>query len=213
LEFGYYTGLPTIEPTIVVNYEASWSRSLPKLGATLRVAAFHGHSDDIVASTGGIDLARGLFGFPVNMGDSQVSGLEIAVKGQHENWRWGAGYSPLDIADEFAAGFTVANTRVDFERSASRHVLTGNLGWARGPWEVDGYFQYRSSADGIMARQTGELQPIPSYVTVDARVGYRLNDRMSVALSSQGLTRSERRETAAGAPVERRVLGTFRIAF
>ncbi len=57
------------------------------------------------------------------------------------------------------------------------------------------------------------LEPIPSYVTIDGRLGYRLNERMTVAVAGQGLTSSERRETAAGGPVERRILATFRVTF
>jgi outer membrane receptor for ferrienterochelin and colicins len=217
LPFGYYTGVPTIQPTIVTNYEASWSRELASLGAKLRVAAFRGRTEEIVASSGGVDFARGLFGFPVNIGDSRVSGLEIAIDGERESWRWSASYTPLEIDDEFAAGFTVTNTQVDFEHTAPEHVLKGSLGWSRGSWEIDGYLRYQSSFDGIMSPDIvvvpGVLVPISSYVSVDGRLGYRFNDRMSVALASQGLTSNERRETAAGGPVERRMLATFRVTF
>jgi outer membrane receptor for ferrienterochelin and colicins len=217
LPFGYYTGVPTIQPTIVTNYEASWSRDLAGLGAKLRVAAFRGRTREIVASSGGVDFARGLFGFPVNIGDSRVSGVEIAIDGEHENWRWSASYTPLEIDDEFAPAFTVTNTQIEFEHTAPEHVLNGSLGWSRGPWEIDGYLRYQSSFEGIMSPDIivvpGVLVPIPSYVSVDGRLGYRFNDRMGLALASQGLTSKERRETAAGGPVERRILATFRVMF
>jgi hypothetical protein len=47
---------------------------------------------------------------------------------------------------------------------------------------------------------------------VDARLGYRLSDRIDLALSGQGLTHAEQRQTAAPA-VERRIFGTLQIAF
>jgi hypothetical protein len=55
--------------------------------------------------------------------------------------------------------------------------------------------------------------PLPSYVALDGRLGYRLNDRMLIAIAGQGLTRGEQRETAAGGPVERRILASFRATF
>jgi iron complex outermembrane receptor protein len=58
----------------------------------------------------------------------------------------------------------------------------------------------------------GSLLSISSYVSVDARVGYRLNDRMTLALSGQNLTDSSQRQTVAP-EVERRVLGTFTMRF
>jgi outer membrane receptor for ferrienterochelin and colicins len=217
LQFGFYTGVPTIRPTVVTNYEVGWDRDLPGLGARLRVAAFRGRTTDIAANSAGVDFALGLFGIPVNVGDSSVSGVEIAIDGKRENWRWGVSYTPLQINDDFAAGYTVANTQMDFENTAPRHGLNGNLGWAYGPWEIDGYLRYQSSSQGVFTASafllTSVLEPIPSYVTIDGRLGYRLNDRMTVAVAGQGLTSSEQRETAAGGPVERRILASFRVDF
>jgi outer membrane receptor for ferrienterochelin and colicins len=217
LPFGYYTGVPTIRPSVTTNYEVSWSRSLPGLGAKLRAGVFHGRTHDVVSSSGGVDLALGLFGLPANIGDSHASGLEIAIDGAHENWRWGASYTPLDVNDQFTVGYTVSNTLMNYEDTVPHQVLNGSLGWSRGAWEVDGYLRYQSSFDGIMVPNiflvAGVLQPISSYVSVDARLGYRLNEHLMLALAGQGLTSSERRETAAGGPVERRILATFRVTF
>ena len=52
------------------------------------------------------------------------------------------------------------------------------------------------------------LTPLSRYTAVDSRVGYRLNERMTVALAGQNLTRSEQRQNT-GPHVERQIFATF----
>jgi hypothetical protein len=70
--------------------------------------------------------------------------------------------------------------------------------------------------DGITSIVTtvvaGELTPLSDFVTIDARLGYRVGDRITVALSAQGLFHDEQRQTSAAA-VERRVFGSVAISF
>jgi outer membrane receptor for ferrienterochelin and colicins len=218
--FGYFGGVPTLQPTVVTSYEVSWNHALGSTGAQLRVSTFHGRTHDVLGGIGGADLSALLLSTPVNIGDSHVAGLEIAIEGEHEEWRWGASYAPIKVNDEFVPGYTAVTTLTDFEHTTPRNVLKGNLGWARGPWEVDGYLRYQSSTNGIAVGDLtmvsvleGTLVPLESYLALDGRLGYRLNDRMTVAVAGQGLTRSEQRETAAGGPVERRILASFRATF
>ncbi|MEO8467658.1 MAG: TonB-dependent receptor [Gammaproteobacteria bacterium] len=213
----YVSGSPALGATIVTNYEVSWSRALASLGATLRVSAFRGKTVGIVATVGGSNIAAGLAGLPVNVGDSRESGIEVAIEGKFAGgWRWGASYSPLRIDDDFRPGYTVATTLTDFEHTTPRHTLDANVGWARGPWEVDAYLRYRSSFDGIenaLGGTAGVLLPVSGYVSVDARLGYRVNDKVTLAVAGQGLTQAEQVQTAGTPAVERRVLATVQFAF
>ena len=212
---GFYSGVPDLKPTIVDNYELGWDRTLPRLAAKLGVSVFHGRSRDIVATRGGARLVAGAFLFsPANIDHSQTTGLEASIDATlREHWRWGASYSRQTIDDDFAAAFPFALMFVDFERTTPRHVLDANIGWSRGPWEVDGYLRYQSKFNGIADGVSGAmLVPISSYVSVDGRVGYAVNDRMMLALSGQNLTQAQQHQTAA-LDVERRLLGTFSISF
>ncbi len=215
--FGYVSGVPTLEPTVVRNSEVAFDRTLERLGAKLRVSVFEGTTRNIVASVGGADFANGIIGAPVNIGDSRVRGVEVALASNRGGgWRWGVSYTPLSIDDRFDPGFTVATTLVDFEHTAPRSVVNGNVGWARGPWEVDGYLRYESDFDGISATVTapvtGMLTPIDAYYSLDARLGYRLNDRIDVSLSGQGLNAAHQRQTSAP-DVERRIFGSVAFKF
>jgi iron complex outermembrane receptor protein len=215
--FGYSSGVPDLEETVVKNYEVSWDRALSALDAKLRVNVFHGRSRDIVAVVGGARFPEGLLSTPINIDHSDTTGIESTIRGTfRDDWRWGAGYTIQTVDDNFAAGFPVEIALVDFEHTTPRHVLDANLGWTRGPWEVDGYLRYQSEFSGVLGDETGmatgTLVPIGSYTSVDARVGYALNDNMRLALSGQNLTRSQQRQTAAP-DVERQVFATFSMDF
>ncbi len=215
--FFYVSGSPALGATTVTSYEVSWDRALASLDARLRISTFRGTTEGIVATVGGSDIAAGLVGLPVNVGDSHASGIEVAIEGTFaEDWRWGASYSPLQIHDDFTAGYTVATTLTDFEHTAPQRTLDANLGWARGPWEVDGYLRYMSGFYGVantLGGTTGALLPVSGYTSVDARLGDRVNDQLTLARAGQGRTRAEQTQSARTPSVERRVLGTIQYAF
>jgi outer membrane receptor for ferrienterochelin and colicins len=213
---GFVTGVPTLEPSTVRNYEAIWNRPLTALNATLRVSTFAGRTSHVVAAAGGTDFSRGIFGAPANIGSSSAEGVEIALEGTHGDWRWSGSYTPMRIDDRLDAGYNVQNTQVDFENTTPRHVLNASLGWSRARWEVDGFLRYQSSFDGVAGLGDGSvvgvLEPISDYVTLDARVGFAVNRHITLALAGQGLVHSEQRQTS-GVDVERRLSGNVTVAF
>ena len=216
--FGYAGGNPTVKPTIVMNYGLDWDHTIPAWTTRLHVHIFHQTSDDIVTNFGPIQFPpppSGLIATPVNIGHSEATGAEISLIGAFsEDWRWGLSYTPEMIADHFAPSATVLSALVDYEHTHPVHVVNANLGWAHGPWEVDGYLRYQSefkSIQGFSAFQpAGILVRIPNYVSVDARIAYRVNDHLTLAVSGQNLLESPQRQTS-GPDVERRVLATLSV--
>ena len=215
--FGYWGGVPDLEPTTVDNFEADWDRGLPSIGTHLTVELFHGHTDDIESLVGGVRYQAGLISTPANVGDSETTGLTVAIRGERGNgWRWGLSDTWQQIDDALSPGLALLTTLTDFERTTPRLVIDGNVGWSRGPWEIDAYLRYQSDVDGIEVLDPellgGVLVPIDRHVSVDARMAYRLNDRMTLALSGQNLTSATQRQTS-GPDVERTVMGTFTVRF
>jgi iron complex outermembrane receptor protein len=212
--FLYVTGDPSLEPTVVTKYELGWDRSLEVIGGSFRLSVFDGKNRQMIANVGGSDFAHGFASTPANIGSSRQTGVEASLRGGGDVWRWGLGYVLLDVNDNFAP-FTVATSLVDFEHTTPRNTFDANAGWARGPWEIDGYLRYQSRSNGITvpssANLAGALVPVEGHATVDARVAYKLG-KITLALSGQGLTRSEQRQTSAP-QVERRLLGTVEVDF
>jgi len=214
--FGYGGGIPTLKPTIVMNYGLDWDHDIPAWDAKLRVRLFHETTDDIVSNTGGSLLPLGLIGGPTNIGDSVATGGEISLTGTYsDDWRWGLSYTPEVISDDIAPKFTVLGELVDYEHTTPVHVVNANLGWSKGAREIDGYLRYQSRFDSIQGLSAfipaGVLVRIPDYVSVDARVAYRINKHVTVAVSGQNLLDSPQRQTSAPA-VERIVLFTVSAA-
>lgn len=200
--FGYASGVPDLEPTVFDSYELSWDRTLASIPARFRLGAFHGDSRDVIALTGGARPADGLFSTPLEVGNSETTGVEASIDGAiADEWHWGLSYKYQDVDDAFNPLFPVEATFTDFEHTVPRHIAKANLGWARDPWAADAYVYYQSASSGIVANLaefgTGLLVPVPDYVTVSARLGYTVNDRIRLALSGNSLTDSEQRQTSA----------------
>ena len=216
----FVTGVPTLNPTIVMNYEVSWDRAVPALGGQLRANLFHQTNASVIAASdiftvsavnGVVLLTSG------NIGSSNATGLELSFKGNFlGDWHWGISYTPEMITDHFVKG--VAVTAIDFQHTTPTHVVKANLGWAHGPWEIDGYVQYDSSFYGISLVPGSaiggatQLAPISNYVSIDGRIAYKLNDWATLALSAQNISQASQQQTA-GSNVERTVFGTLTVNF
>jgi hypothetical protein len=76
-----------------------------------------------------------------------------------------------------------------------------------GRWQSS-YLDFQDSAASI------QLQPIEvqNYVTLNARVGYRLTDHVIAAVTAQQFNVS-RIMQAAGPPVERQIIGSITVRF
>lgn len=225
--FGYFGGVPFVDPSIVTSYEIAWDRRLDGTDGTLHVAVFDGSTRDILSLSGDTMPERNFFGTAANVGDSTTFGLEASIDaGVGERWRWGASYRYQDVEDDvrptpelaaLAPGFTPLElTFINYEDTTPEHVLKGDLSWTRGRWEVDATLRYQSDTHGIRGTSADAmlptLVPISDYVAVDGRLGYRISDDMNVSLSGRNLAHDEQRQTSAAA-VERTLLARFQYSF
>ncbi len=212
--FGVASGVPTLNPAIVRNYEAGWDRDFPSIGAQTRVTLFHENAYSLISLTGGtLFPGSSLVSTPANIGSSQATGLELSIKGVFlQNWRWGASYTPEFINDNFG-NFTLSQIGVDYQDTLPVNVVNGNLGWSKGPWEIDGYVRYRSnfySIRGNLGNSTKLLVAIKNYTAVDARIAYKITKDVTLALSGQNLTQGSQQQTSAP-DIQRRVLCTLTV--
>jgi iron complex outermembrane receptor protein len=206
-------GNPTINPTIVMNYEVDWDRALPRLDSKLQMSVFHQTSRDLLAlpgDGGSGALAANNIAYSNNIGSSVTDGAEISFSGSNAaGWRWKSGYALLFITDDLIVNrdTSVPESSVDYERGAAKHVVTLGLGRSWRDFEVDVASRWQSAYDDL--RVLGALPParfhIKDYVTTSARVGYRLTEGVTVSLSGDQLNRTYQR-TTSGPQTERRGL-------
>jgi outer membrane receptor for ferrienterochelin and colicins len=210
-------GVPTLNPTVITNYEVDWDRSLPTIHALFRAAAFYEKTTDIFDVVGGlVTSSPAPFITPTNIGDSRAEGIELSLKGTlAEDWRWGLGYRFEAIKDQFNPADQNGSVFVDYQHSTPQSLVNANIGWAKTKWEIDGYLRYQSATQGLvpLALQSNTtLTPIPAYVSVDARIAYKPVSWMTLAASGQDITHATQRQTS-GQDVQRQVFGSVTVTF
>ncbi|MHB1204700.1 MAG: TonB-dependent receptor plug domain-containing protein [Rhodospirillaceae bacterium] len=213
---GTFSGVPTLRPTIVANYEIGWDRAVPAMNARLHMGVFHQNSSDIISIQAGLIFTpAGPVFTQANVGHSHSNGAEFNVRGTvGDAWRWGAGLRYVSLEDHFDPAAANSQAFTDFEHTAPRYLANANLGWSEGRWEVDGFVRFESPRSGLQSTPAGSsvLVHLPAHVSLDGRIAYKILKGVSLAVSGQNLLQPTQRQTS-GPLVERRVFGTLRYDF
>ena len=206
-----FLGDPRLKASAVWNVELGWDRSIPALGSTLRAAVFAQRTDDIITNpyeaepipSGNLLVARAS-----NVGHSSAVGGEIGLRGRSPSgFRWNASYSYISVSDRLSINRNGYYSPQDYRRATPAHIVVLGGGYTFGPLELDvqsrwqsGFRDYRADPNAL------ELRPVEvgNQLRVDARVGYRLTDTLTVALTAQQFNVSHQLRSS-GSPVERRI--------
>jgi outer membrane receptor for ferrienterochelin and colicins len=206
-------GNPNVHPSTVDNVEFDYDRAVPVIGSTMRTALFAQRTRDIISEPFAATPIIGPLGLPVllttNVGGSDAVGMEIGIKGHSTSgFRWNASYAFVETTDDTVLSHgTVGTNPVDFGHSVPRHVLTAGIGYTRERLELDLMGRWQSSYRDFQTTATGPfLEPIEirNYLTLNAHVGYRLTDNLSLGFTAQQFNRSHLLQ-AAGPPLDRRL--------
>ena len=90
--------------------------------------------------------------------------------------------------------------------------MGGGYSWEK--FELDAEARWQSHFTDYGSTADNGVQPIPisNYLTMNARIGYRVTDKITVALVGEQLTQAQILE-AAGTPVQRRITATVIVGF
>lgn len=214
---GVFTGNPTLDPTVVMNYEVAYDRNIAPIDAVGRVSLFYQTSDGIklAASTTANASRNGVpYAVIVNGGESSAYGVEASLKGKvGSHWRWGLGYRFEKLDDDIDGYPSGAVGPTRYENSTPRHRANANVGFTYGKFEGDLFAQAVSSFD--MLRVSGSTlveTEIPAALMLDARLAYNVMDNVTVALHGTSINQAEYRPTSLGT-VERQVFVTVNAKF
>jgi iron complex outermembrane receptor protein len=214
-------GNPGLRPSIVYNAELDYDRAVPAIDSTLRAALFAQRTDDLISEPYAATPVIGPAGLPVlqsaNVGSSDAIGVELGIKGHAASgFRWNASYAFVSTTDHTTLDTGPLTTNpVDYAQAVPRHVVILGLGYSHGAWEADVMGRWQSSYRDYQATGTGPyLQPveIDNYVTLNARIGYRVTDHLLLSMVAQQFNAPSLIQTA-GPPVERRLIGMVTIRF
>ena len=212
-----YLGNPGLTASSVNNVELDWDRALPALNATFRAAAYAQRTENIITNpyeaTPAFDglIVSGLpelRAVAMNSGNSSAMGTELGLRGHTSSgFRWNASYAFISITDNLSINQTGIFSPQNYQQGTPTHVVVLGSGYTYGRWEFDVQSKWQSwFLDYRPAWGTGMLEPvrIGNYVTADARIGYRVTDHVTIALSADQFNVSQL-QVSEGPPVERRV--------
>jgi iron complex outermembrane receptor protein len=214
-----YTGNPTLKAATLMNYEADYDRVLPRLGATLRLAAYYEKTTDLLASALNAPLmpvAGGVNAYSQNVGSSQARGGELGIHGTTTvGARWNVSYSVISITDHLIfPSLSGPALLLDYRSATPVYAVNASLGYSTGPWELDLQGHWQSSFTDYLSVAFNTVAPekIDAGLTLNVRINYAVTPHVSLGLVAESV--NERRSLdAAGVPVERRVFGTLTVHF
>jgi outer membrane receptor for ferrienterochelin and colicins len=202
-------GNPMLKPTIVQDFSLDYERKINPVFSTLKLSPFYEINRDIAALQFSPAVVLGgaytLF-ITENIGSSHALGGEIELKGSHEGYRWDASYSLAKVTEN-----ALVHTSLDYQGSAPESHFRLLLGYSTGPWEFDANGQYVTSLDMLRSTDGGlssQFTPIGGYASLSGRIGYKIDERFTLALSGSNLTRANTQESAYPA-VERQAFLTL----
>lgn len=211
-------GNPNLAPTYVWNASLGYDRRVTEWSSTLRTTLLAQRNENLLGSNWFANptvLPSGLFASQaLNIGSSDEVGVEIGVRGASSTgWHWNASYSFAAVSDRIDPA--AANLAFSYKHAAPQHIVIVGAGYSFGRWEMDATARWQSRyQDYHFDTEAFVYSPVPvsPYATVTARVGYRVLDDLTLAVSGVQLTRLRQQQTE-GPPVERRILGTASFSF
>jgi iron complex outermembrane receptor protein len=143
--------------------------------------------------------------------------VELGIRGHSPSgWRWNASYALAETTDHTSLNRNglVTSTAL-YARSVPGHVIIVGLGYTIDQWEADLMARWQSSFMDVRGGASlGPLQlvTVNNYLTVNARIGFRVTDNLTLAAVAQQLN-EPRLITTGAAPMERRLIASATVRF
>ncbi len=207
-----YTGNPDLAAATLMNYELDYDRALTSLASHLRLALFFEDTQNLLASPYNTPLlpsAAGVTGYAQNIGSSRAFGGEFEIKGRSSSgWHWSLSDSILSIHDNLVFPDQPGpGLLLDSDAGSPHHMIDAEFGRTAGVLDFDlkAHWQSPFNDDIGLAFLDSRVFPIHAQLVLDARIAWRVNTHLTVALTGQQLADNQIYQ-AAGPPVDRRLI-------
>lgn len=205
------TNGPNFEPSTLDNLELSWDRALAGISSKLHVAVYQ-------------EWYSNLMGFAAtNVGSSKSTGMDASLEGAAQGWRWNLSLNARSISDDIVmpTGGMIDPYPVDFVQTTPKYVGTFGVGKTLGDFEFDLMGKWQSQfKDWTPISQLGrpggpggpgggtpaaKFMNVPSYLTMTARIGWKISDNFTLAVTAAQFNKKNVYE-GAGVPDKTRYL-------
>ena len=213
----FIVGNPELSPTTIQTYEFNYERDLPQLASKLGLSIFHQAFDELKSlpalGVAGLEFINGL---PAtrsqNIGKSSAWGIEAEISGDiGQYFDYALNYSYVNIDDDLDINQNSLDYGALFEDATPHHLIKAKFGADWENWEADMFVNWQSERD-LIDNPTGfalSRTELDSVFNMNARIGYRVNDRMHLSVSGSNLLGDN--ETTNGLDIDRRLLFTAKI--
>jgi iron complex outermembrane receptor protein len=189
------SGNPGVDATIVTNYELGYDRVISQINSTAKLSVYYETNTDIIApfplvSTIATPVSAATrLREPMNVGDSNGLGGEIELVGKNDaGFRWDASYSYANVSDS-----TLVLQDFGYQESTPLSHFRFLIGYTTGSWEFDTNAQYLTSRT-LYRLNTARAESF-DYGSLSGRIGYKINDMWTAALTGTDLTRADTQES------------------
>lgn len=217
-------GNPYMKPAIVRSYELSVSHDLAFLDATSSANFFYTKTDNLFRTVGSgvggrqVGLDGRTYSITGSIGDSQVKGVELALKGKIDtNWRWGLNYTWLDTHDFLKINQSVNpatgtgyTTNVDYQNTNIPNMANANIGFTYGPWEGDLYMNVVAATKQFDPPTGNRIERFPSYLGLSGRIAVSVSDNVTLALLASNFNKDQIL-IGENRPIDRQVFGSVTV--
>ena len=213
------SGNPRNNPMAVTNYELGWDHKIKAIEGAFKTDVFTERTSNAVGTSGSIVACpvplNGLFPIACtspgsiviqgsNLSSSSDFGAEFELKGKfNQNWSWSVNDTVEKIFNHYE------NPTVNTLALTPVNLTNVHLGYQNGPWEADGFLYYQTRFQqpepGANLFVPAPLVTIPAHASFSARIGYKVNDATTVAVSGQELQKAKS-VTSTALETERQVL-------
>ena len=201
-------GSANLNPSAVSHAELGYDREVRGLASTVRAAVFAQRTDDVISdpfSGNGAFTRQGITVRSANVGHSSAVGGELGLRGEANGFSWNASYAYINVSDHFDRARSLP--WLDFQQGTPTHVVMLGGGYSWGRFEADASGRWQSTYRDYRAdTRTNAIAPldVPDYLQLSARLGYKLTEGLTFALTADQFNVSRLVQTA-GRPVERRL--------
>jgi iron complex outermembrane receptor protein len=211
-------GSPGLAPTAVWNAGIAYDRNLDPLAATLTTLLFFQRNTNLLSAPGsfvvgyanGAAVVSGL-----NIGSSNEIGFEVGLNGTTPGGiRWKGSYRFASITDDITSVAAAAPGMFNrYDNGTPVHEVILGIGYTLNRVELDALGRWQSSYTDYQRTPSGpEPVIIGNYFSLNARVGYRVTDYLTIAGTAEQFNISRQIETADDY-VERRFIASATIKF
>jgi iron complex outermembrane receptor protein len=228
LDFGAQTqvgqeialGVASVVPEAVWNGELAYDRTVSPINGTVTTSIYFQRNTDLLDAPTTAPLTF-VGRIPVSatqtIGSSNEVGISLGAKGQtNSGFRWNASYTLAAINQDLIAAAeetSSQNSLTRYSNGTPRHTVIAGVGYTTGPWETDVAGRWQSSYIDYEFKSVGFAPvDVSDYVVLNARVGYKLNEKITLSLTAEQFNES-RLIVSAGDAIQRRIIAAATARF